>query len=96
MSAKGKIAAWATVAIVAFELAAEVTRLGVCLAHPPGPATAACYERIGPVSSAIQALRVAIEGEPAPPVVPTPAPAPPVEPPPAETQLDKLRKLPSL
>jgi hypothetical protein len=86
-------AAYVMVAIVALDLTAEVLRLGVCLAQGPGPAQAACYQRIGPVSQAFHALKLTLTGGPPPAAPVAPTPAPPAAPAQPESRTEQRRTL---
>lgn len=89
------VAAWLTIAVLSLDLLAEGMRLAMCVATPPGPAAEACYSRIGPVSQAFQKLRLVLAPDP-PAVVPTTPQPPPVVVPKGGTQIEQLRKQPSL
>lgn len=90
---KRTVAAWASLVLILFDLAAETSRLAYCLSHPEESQTAACRDPAGPLTAALVELRRWQSGEtetaPAPPASPPPAPA-------APSKLDQMRRNPGL
>lgn len=82
--------------MVCFDIAGELVRVATCVVQPEQKTPAICADPIGPISRFVaQLLRLLSESEPPPLERPAGAP-PPVVPPNPASQIDQLRRQPTL